>query len=105
MVDYCIRFFGHCYVPGIHDKVWGWATTEHKCYIFWCKRGKKLSFKEHKDTIGKVMAIEKQKRKKYNAISTLNIEKTCPGFHKDFEQQLMMTILSDNFKGGQHNVS
>lgn len=95
----------------LHDKYWGWIRLGDTYYNFWGKRGnKKITFKRYADTTGKpnVTAIvplklsiklgEKLTIKGYKDFTGHNkIERFFPNFHKEFEIQLTLARLGDDF--------
>jgi hypothetical protein len=121
--SYVIKFFAWCN-ENHHDKVWGyvefknapterggrplysWEKQPGSLYNFWGRRGKTYSFKRHFGS-GGAYDLEQLARRKtnpsgdkepYRRISVAEIEKVCPGFIKEFEDQLLMAKFSDKVK-------
>jgi hypothetical protein len=101
-----------------HDKVWGYfklSSDPHTYYNFWGARGKKLTWKEHKDgsvrrtTAGvsrshtaraliKLEDLARAKiRKGYQEVVISQIERVTPGFTDEFERNFTLARLFDNF--------
>jgi hypothetical protein len=120
---YEINFFGWCSDEG-HDKVWGYVTVgDDQLYNFWGKRGKRFAFQKHVITkkpervfrrLGtdweapefaefRKKAAEKcktgRKSGAYTQVPVANIEAIVPGFFNEFEKQLTLAKLFDNFRG------
>lgn len=122
--SYEIKFFAWCN-EGNHDKIWGYVEFKNapepapgtrfyawqrpepgSLYNFWGRRGKTYTFKRHFGKWG-LSDLETLARKKthpsgnkepYRRISIAEIEKVCPGFIKEFEDQLLMAKFSNKVK-------
>ncbi len=120
---YQIIFFGWCSEEG-HDKVWGFVTVgENQLYNFWGKRGKRFSFKKHTlsrepewrrkwrtngvweapELRGLRDLAEKKcepgrKNGTYVEVPVDKIEEVVPDFFNEFEKQLTLAKLFDNFR-------
>ena len=109
MANYRINFFGHCNEDG-HDKVWGYVTVgdvgASELYNFWGKRGKRLAFQKHEGFWGSDELRRRSENKvrsgrksgTYHRVDPSNIEAVVPGFFEDFEKQLTLAKLFDNFR-------
>lgn len=124
---YEINFFGWCAQEG-HDKVWGYVTVgDDQLYNFWGKRGGRFNFQKHEISkkpdwwpvwrgsrqiwqapefdILRRKAEEKckpgRKNGAYVEISVNEIENVVPGFFNEFEKQLTLAKLFDNFRGSR----
>jgi hypothetical protein len=104
---YTVNFFGWCTDQG-HDKVWGYVTLGGgELYNFWGKRGAKFTFQEHPGSYRDSIMLQKRAAQKvrrrangrYDEIDVTKIETVIPGFYDEFEKQLMMAKLFDNFFG------
>jgi len=123
--SYEIKFFAWCN-EGNHDKIWGFVEFKnapelnemqkrHPCwyppepgsmYNFWGRRGKTYSFKRHFGLSGKqdLVTLARKKthpsgdKEPYRRIDVSEIEKVCPGFIKEFEDQLLMAKFSNKVK-------
>lgn len=108
---YKINTFLHCDQNG-SDKIWGYVTLgEPGCsrlYNFWGKRGKRLSFQEHDGTFENGYELRRKAEEKcrpgrssgvYREIPVAKIEELCPGWINDFEKQLTLAKLFENFRG------
>jgi hypothetical protein len=122
MLDsYEIKFFAWC-KEGTSDKIWGfvefknapepargmpsWSWLPGSMYNFWGRRGKAIAFKRHFGAYGRD-DLEKLARKKlhpsgdkapYRKIEIKDIEKVCPGFAEEFENQLLAAKWSNKVK-------
>lgn len=105
--NYTVNFFGWCTDKG-HDKVWGYVTLgSGTLYNFWGKRGSKFTFQEHEGSFRDSHKLQKRAQEKvrprangrYVEIDVDRIDTVIPGFHEEFEKQLMMAKLFDNFYG------
>lgn len=124
--SYTIRFFAWCKTDK-NDKVWGYVEFKNapelteaqkryprwnppepgSLYNFWGRRGKTYSFKRHYGHWGlddlKNLAHKKLypsgDKAPYVEVSVAEIEKICPGFAEEFENQLLMA----KFGGGVRN--
>ena len=129
-MSYDIKFFGHCNEEG-HDKVWGYVLVgDDQLYNFWGKRGKRFAFQKHEvaerpDTslmpsyrrdyyrnweapqfaLLRAKAAEKcrpgRKSGQYDEVPVSTIETLVPGFFEEFEKQLTLAKLFDNFRGNR----
>jgi hypothetical protein len=89
-----------------HDKYWGWIRFDNTFYNFWGKRGnKKITFKRYMCMNGydmpsklKLLFREKLDKKGYKDFTGHDkIERFFPNFHREFEIQLTIAKLGDNF--------
>lgn len=98
---YEINFFGWCHA-GNSDKVWGYVTTSDNLYNFWGKRGGTFAFQQQAATYRSSKSFENKARAKcrkgYKEIPVDQIDTIWPGFTKEFEHQLLVAKLSDNFR-------
>jgi len=125
--SYEFKFFAHCGEDG-HDKIWGFVEFKNapedtrdawmkknprwyppepgSLYNFWGPRGKWIKFKRHYGAAG-AHDLEKLASKKlypsgdktpYKKISIQDIEKICPGFAEEFENQLLLAKFSNAVK-------
>jgi len=109
-----------CHTPE-HDKYWGWKKIDKTYYNFWGKRGnKKIIFKRYIITQHNIATTSYVKGQYYVTVGTnipnklaklydekINkkgykdftdkIERFFPGFLKEFELQLTIAKLADNF--------
>ena len=103
-----INFFGHCN-EGSHDKVWGFVTgSDGTLYNFWGKRGGTFAFQQHPATDWQdANYLHKKSREKcregrrsgtYSSIPVAEIETVWPGFHDEFDIQIVMAKLGENFR-------
>jgi predicted DNA-binding WGR domain protein len=105
-MSYAINFFGWNNTEG-HDKVWGYVTigegSTAELYNFWGKRGKRLAFKKFPTGYGSAFELSKLSKKKaekgYQEYSVAEIDKVCEGFIDQFEKELTLAKLFDNFRG------
>ncbi len=105
-MGYKINYFGWNNEPG-HDKVWGYVTigegTTAELYNFWGARGKKLAFKKHESDFYAVDELRRLASKKtakgYREVPNNDIETLVPEFFEQFEIQLTLAKLFDNFRG------
>lgn len=104
--EYRVNFFGWCSEDG-HDKVWGYVTVGEYLYNFWGKRGKRLAFQQHPEggwgsddlyTRSKNKVRSGRKSGAYVEIVPSNIENVVPGFFEEFEKQLTLAKLFENFR-------
>jgi len=108
MKNYKIEFFGWCHTEG-HDKVWGYVSIgyDKHLYNFWGARGKRFSFKRYDNHWGKNtladLARDKmrpgRKSGTYEKINPKDVMTIIPDFEEEFEKQLAMAKLLDNFHG------
>lgn len=125
MLDsYEIKFFAWC-KEGTSDKIWGYVEFKNapeppagqrrwtwqrpepgSVYNFWGRRGKHISFKRHFGLYD-LENLESLARKKlhpsgdklpYKKIAIADIEKICPGFAEEFENQLLAAKWSNQVK-------
>jgi hypothetical protein len=118
--SYDIQFFAWCN-EGNHDKIWGFVEFKNSpdsdkhftfrpepgsLYNFWGARGKTYSFKRHYGLRGKD-DLESLARKKthpprgkdpYRRYDVSQIETICPGFIKEFEDQLLLAKFSNKVR-------
>jgi hypothetical protein len=109
---YDINFFGWCSQEG-HDKVWGYVTVgDDQLYNFWGKRGKRFAFQKHDARYSEATALQRKAQEKcrpgrasgaYTEVPVSQIEAIVPGFFEEFEKQLTLAKLFDNFRGGPRN--
>jgi hypothetical protein len=103
---YKIEFFGHCSEAN-HDKVWGYVSMgDNQLYNFWGRRGKKFAFQKHELNYSTAHDLQRKANEKcsprkngaYKEIPINNIEQLVPGFYAEFERQLTLAKLFDNFR-------
>jgi hypothetical protein len=91
-----------------HDKYWGWILLDTTYYNFWGKRGaKKPTFKRYPgEVVGKNIMMPSKLRTLYfeklnkgykDYTDPVKIERFFPNFLKNFEIQLTMAKLVDDF--------
>lgn len=123
--SYEIKFFAWCN-EGNHDKIWGYVEFKNgpeptkyqkmypswnppdpgSLYNFWGRRGKTYSFKRHFGRCGleDLAGLARKKthpsgdKTPYKRIAIADIEMICPGFIKEFEDQLLMAKFSNKVK-------
>ena len=107
LMAYKIEFFGWCNEHG-HDKIWGFVTIgDDQLYSFWGKRGAKLAFKKFNTRWIDAYDLHDQAEKKcrvrktgsYHEVPVTSIERLVPNFFEQFENQLTLAKLFDNFRG------
>jgi len=113
---YQIEFFGWCREQAddgeiIHDKVWGWVSIgeDSKLYNFWGARGGKYTFKRYdkpdrwsRDSLTALSRIKMAPSRKsgtYRRIPADEVMQIVPNFSEEFEKQLALAKLFDNFHG------
>ena len=113
MANYKVEFFGFCDEPEKgHRKVWGYVSLGEDSYLynFWGGLGKKFTFKRYEAPKGRWdrNVLEELVRKKtqphrangtYQRVHPNDIPKLIPDFHQQFEHQLTLAKLFDNFHG------
>lgn len=107
-MGYAINFFGWNNTDN-HDKVWGYVTigegSSAELYNFWGKRGKRLAFKKYPTGYASAQELrklaEKKEDKGYRPYPVASIENVCEGFIEQFEKELTLAKLFNNFRGRQ----
>ena len=107
-MKYEVNFFGWCYDEvKNHDKFWGYITFEgddghNTMYNFWCRRNKKMTFKQHdgywngERTLQRLV-IEKQ-QKGYKELTKDQVLTQFPEFFNNMENQLALDKLFDKIR-------
>lgn len=123
--SYTIRFFAWCKTDK-NDKVWGYVEFHNapelsemqkrnprwyppepgSLYNFWGRRGKTYSFKRHYGGTGLYDLRHLAEKKLYPSgdkapyveVSISEIEKICPGFAEEFENQLLMAKFGNQVR-------
>lgn len=106
MSNWQIEFFGW-YKDEASDKIWGYVSIggDKTLYNFWGRRGKKMTFKlydkpKYSWQRGTLRRLAQSKLSKgYVEIEPDQVETVVPGFSSEFETQLFMAKLFDNFHG------
>jgi hypothetical protein len=116
MATYNIDFFGWCHTEG-HDKVWGWISISEgsKRVNFWGTRGKRYTFKRYQppasqtgwglwapdelETLCRSKMRPGRRTGTYEEIAPADVARIVPNFADEFERQLTLALLFDNFHG------
>jgi len=97
-----------CHTPE-HDKYWGWILLDQTFYNFWGRRGnKKITFKRYPAPGNGYNGVPFMPSKLYRLLRekidkkgykdfTDSIDRFFPGFIREFEVQLTLAKLGDNF--------
>ena len=111
MSNYKIEFFGWCHTEG-HDKCWGWISIgeDRTLYNFWGARGKRYTFKKYQsptqrwdrnilENLSREKMTPGRKTGTYERIDPAKVMEIVPNFEDEFEKQLALAKLFDNFHG------
>lgn len=99
------KFIGWCKEDN-HDKVWAaiilrdseystvWAGAPCKWVTIWGRRGKKLQSKVFDSNTGELLRlIETKKRKGYQKVNQLDLDRVYPEFQSDLEKTAIWSLL------------
>jgi hypothetical protein len=105
--NYKIELIGWCKdVSRGMDKIWGYVSLGDTYYNFWGARGKKFTFKRYEgikkwdlEALSRDKLSPNRKNGTYVRVPEDRVIRIIPDFESEFEKQLTLAKLFDNFHG------